>query len=267
MNNTTRTRAGVGVITVVTAAIGGAILLGTAASATVTGVAQLSRGDETRTADVAGVDSVEVDVDGADLTVRFTEDDEARLDVSGTDAASWRLDRDGDRLLVSGPEHRWNWFGGDWMRAGTTATLVLPDELRGSDAVLLLAAGALDVESDFGAVTVEVGAGSLSLDGSATTVDAELTAGRADISLDGVTEADFHVSAGRLVSELTSAPDAVTLTVAAGSLALTVPDEEYDVRTAREAGSIRSDLSESPDATRTIVASVSAGSIELHRGR
>ncbi|WP_309065960.1 hypothetical protein [Microbacterium sp.] len=263
----TTTHAGIGAITVVTAAIGGVVLLGTAASAAVTGSAQLSRSDETRTSDVRGVRTIDVDVDGADLTVRFDGSDEARLDVSGVDARGWSLERDGDRLVVRGPDHRWDWFGPDWLRAGTTATLLLPDELEGADADLSLQAGALDVDGEFGAIGVDVGAGSLTLDGAATSLDARVSAGRADITLDGVEQAEYRVSAGRLVSELTTVPDAVDLTVEAGSLVLTIPDAEYDVRANREAGSFRSDLTEADDAASTITATVSAGSIELHPAR
>ncbi|WCM55701.1 DUF4097 family beta strand repeat-containing protein [Microbacterium sp. EF45047] len=265
MNATGTTRAGLTTITVLTAVVGGAVLTTTGASAAVTAGFQLSSTDQTRAVDVDGVEAIDVEVGGADLTVRFGDGDQARLEVSGPDARGWSLRADGGELVVHGPDRGWNWFGPDWLRGGTTATLTLPAELAGADLGLDLQAGRIDAEGEFGVVRIDVGAGSLNLEGAATALDAEVNAGRADISLTGVREADYRVSAGRLRAELTSAPDAVTAEVSAGSLDLTVPDEEYDVRLERTAGSIDSELRSSPDARRTITATVAAGSIDLHR--
>lgn len=262
MSGTSQKRTGVGAITVVLASVGGLVLVGTGATAAFAGASQLSRGDDSRTVDVSGVSSLAVDVKAADLVVRFDDVDEAVLETSGNRWDGWTFEVNSDELVVSSPNHEWNWFG-VWWGGETSATLVLPEELAGSDADLQLQAGSLRAEGEFGDVAVTVDAGSLTVDGSATALDAEVNAGNAEITLDGVREASYALSAGWMESELSSVPQSTTIDVSAGSLTLLVPDVEYRLLRDVSAGSLESDLSEASNARNVIDATLSAGSIDL----
>lgn len=263
---------------IVIAAFGGVVLLGTggtAAFAAVHDVASASSNvADSQKVNADGIESLTVDVAASDVTARFGDVDEATLEVTGDRSGNWRLERDGDELLVHSPDRGFgwwfggDWFGGDWF-GDESVTLTLPKDLNdGSlDADLTLGAGSLDVEGQFNDLGIVVGAGVLSMDGSATTIGADISAGRADLNLLGVEEADLRVSAGKLVAELTGdAPRVVTIGVSAGSLDLTVPDTDYNVTQEVSAGSLDNRLSTSTSARFTIDASVSAGSAILRPG-
>ena len=98
--NDAQQRAGIGAITVVLASIGGLVLAGAGATAAVAGVAQLSRGDGVRIADVEGVNSLDLDVGAADLTVRFDDVAGAQLQTSGDRWDGWTFEVEGDELVV-----------------------------------------------------------------------------------------------------------------------------------------------------------------------
>lgn len=263
MTEAQQQRQGVRAITIVLASVGGLVLAGVGATAAFAGVAQLSEGEEAQVVDVTGVDSLDVDVSAADLTVRFADVDEAQLETSGTRGQGWTFEVDGDELMVASPDARWSWFGLGWWGGETTATLVLPESLASLDADLLLQAGSLRADGDFDELSVEVGAGSLTVDGSATALDVEVSAGNAEVTLDGVREASYSLSAGWIDSELLSAPTSTRLDVSAGSLTLTVPEEAYRLVRDVSAGTLDSELTESEDAANAIDVSLSAGSVEL----
>lgn len=258
--------AGVGAITIVLASVGGLVLVGTGATAAMAGVTMLSSGDDSRTVDVSGVSSLKVDVSAADLTVRFDDVEDAVLETSGARWDGWTFAVGGDELVVASPDRAWSWGPDGWWGGETSATLVLPEAMAGSDVDLGLQAGSLRADGEFGEVTISVGSGSMTLDGSATVLDAEVNAGNADITLDGVRDASYTVSAGWLESELLSVPQSTAIDVSAGSLTLFVPDAEYHLLRDVSAGSLDSDLSESPDAPNVIDAMLSAGSIDLRAG-
>lgn len=256
------------------AVVGGVALLaagGTAAFAAVNDVS--TSVDSQQQIDVSGVTEIDLDLGGVDMSVEFDDVEDAHLDVTGNGGDRWGLTRDGDKLVVSSPTMNFGWwFGdrlGDWFDETGTVVLTLPDELRreGLDADISLGAGSLDVDGDFGAIDVEMGAGALFITGSAESIEADLSAGRAEFDLADVSTADFAISAGRLVAELTgSAPDEVHFGVSAGTLELTVPDETYDVVDDVSAGSFDNRVDTSPSASRTIHAEVSAGSATLRPG-
>ncbi|HEX5730016.1 MAG TPA: hypothetical protein VFX99_11380, partial [Microbacterium sp.] len=131
-----------------------------------------------------------------------------------------------------------------------------------------LSAGDLTVDGDFADLEIQVGAGSLTVDGSADTLSAELSAGGADIDLADVAEATFSVSAGAVESRLTgSAPRLVTVDVSAGSLELTVPDADYDVRSDVSAGEFDNRLRVDADSGNVVDVTVSAGSATISGAR
>lgn len=252
------------------AVFGGVALLATGGTAAVAAANDASTPvDSHQQIDTSGVTGIDLDVGGAEVRVEFGDVEQAQLDVSGSGDDRWSLSRDGDELVVNSPEMNFGWWFGDWFNDDQSVVLTLPDELRskGLDADITLGAGSLDVQGDFGDIDVEVGAGALFITGSAETIEADLSAGRAEFDLADVSTADFSISAGRLEAELTgTAPKEVQLDVSAGSLELTLPDEEYDVRQEVSAGSLDNRLQTSPNARNSVVASVSAGSAILRPG-
>lgn len=257
------------------AAFGGIALLatgGTAAFAAVHNVVSSDRagGGDTQTVSVDGVDSLDIDVAASDVKVRFGDVDEAILETTGARSSDWTMKRDGDELVVSNDDNAFGWFGGgfgsNWFNDDTQVVLTLPESLNETDmdAEFSLGAGRLDIEGMFGEVDIEMGAGALRMVGSATSIDADISAGRADLNLVGVTEADFTISAGKLVASISDTPPKlITFDVSAGSLELTVPDEAYDVSQEVSAGSLDNRLDTSTSSRYKIDATVSAGSAIL----
>lgn len=256
------------VIAILTIALGAAVILGAVGSAIWSTVAAASVRTETRTVDVAGVESLRVAVDAASLRIEFADVPEATLDVtSGLGVGRWTFERTGDELTVETPRR----FGPGWIFGGEVrATLTLPQELEGAelDAALELSAGELTVDGGFGDLGVDVGAGTFAVDGSARTLTAELSAGGADIELSDVTEADLSVSAGSIEARLTgTAPRSVTVDVSAGSLDLRLPDAVYDVRSDVSAGDFENGLQTERGARNVVDVTVSAGSATIVAAR
>ncbi|WP_200880966.1 DUF4097 family beta strand repeat-containing protein [Microbacterium profundi] len=252
------------------AVFGGVALLATGGTAAVAAVNDASAPvDSRQQMDASGITGIDLDVGGAAVRVEFGDVEQAQLELSGSGDDRWSLSRDGDELVVNSPEMNFGWWFGDWFNDDQSVVLTLPDELRSErlDADVSLGAGSLDVQGDFGDIDVEVGAGALFITGSADTIEADLSAGRAEFELADVSTADFSISAGRLEAELTgTAPRDVQVDVSAGSLELTLPDEEYDVRQDVSAGSLDNGLQTSSNARNSIVVSVSAGSAVLRPG-
>jgi len=270
-----RRTSGATAIMVVTAVIGGIALLGSggAAAAAATGTLLAStddRGDSVRSVDVAGIDSIDLDVDAGNMRIEFGDVDEAQLSVANGRGDDWTFEVDGDTLQVHSPDFRFGWWFGSWFGDDESAVLTLPEDLRDSalDADLTLNAGSLDVDGDFGALDVNVNAGALDVQGAAANLGIDMSAGRADVLLDGVTEADLGVSAGNLTVELTgTAPTRTSIDVSAGSVYLTVPDVAYTIEQDISAGSLDAKVDQSAEARRTIEVSLSAGSITVRPGR
>ena len=217
-------------------------------------------------ADVAGIDAIDVDISRGDLQVRFA-GDEATLDVRGS--AEWRLERDGDELVVSNGSDPLDWdFGWDWSWEEQSATLTLPEELAGADLDVGIEAGRVIADGRFGEVSFDMGAGSIEIEGTAEALDAQIGAGTAILELADVREATLELAAGRLDGTLTGeAPDRLGVDVSAGSMDLTVPDVPYNVTVEREAGDVDTNaIQQSLDAPRAIDVRVAAGMVELRAG-
>lgn len=256
-----RNRTGARVITILTAALGAGVLVTVAWGGIRSTVAVAAATSEARTLAVDGISALHVDVSAASLTVEFADVDEAGLDVRDAANGAWTFERRGDTLRVETPRAPFlSWFGGGNGRA----VLTLPAQLEGTDAVLSLGAGSIDADGDFGELTLEMGAGDTTLRGSAASLTAEVSAGRADIDLEGVDEADLQLSAGDMAARLTGdAPSDVQLSVSAGSLELTLPDEEYAVTSDVAAGGFDNGLRTSSAASSRVSVEVSAGSVRL----
>ena len=249
------------VIALLTAALGVAIVAGTVGSAAVPAIASADARDEHRSLGVAGISTLDVDVDTTGLTVVFADVDEASLDVLASRGEPWTFERDGSTLRVGTPRGDFMfWFSGGNGRA----TLTLPDELAGLDAEIEVGAGSFDADGDFGAVDLNLSAGQVSVTGTATSLVAEVGAGRGEIDLEGVSTADFSIDAGQLIARLRgAAPDTITASIDAGSLELTLPDETYDVTSDVSAGEVDNQLRSAPGARHTITVDVSAGNALL----
>ncbi|MDR7183686.1 MULTISPECIES: hypothetical protein [Microbacterium] len=255
-------------VAIVVIVLGGIVLLGAGISAAVGTIASAAVHTSTRTADAAGVEELDVDAAAGTLRVEFSDVQEAELEVTSSwGAGDWRLERDGDTLQVSSPDRDWfgwrGWFGD----GGADAVLRLPASLEGLDADISLAAGEFVTDGEFGELDLSLAAGSFDVTGSADSLSADVSAGRGTLELDGVREADLTVSAGSLDATLTgTAPDAIELDVSAGSLRLTVPEGEYDVRSEVSAGQFDNSIGSTPGASRTIDVQVSAGQAVLKSG-
>lgn len=263
-----RTRASSTVIAILTIAFGVVVIVGALVATSFRAVGAAMVDDASHTADAVGVRTLDVDVTAAELRVEFADVDEARLDVSRAAAADqWRLVRDGDRLAVSTPDE---FFGIPWLFGGNgSAVLVLPERLEGDgmDAALDLAAGRIVADADWGEVDLSVSAGEIDLSGTADGVVADVSAGKIELDVSDVADGRFDVSAGEIVARLGgSAPDALQVSVSAGSLRLVVPDDVYAVDVDVSAGEVTNRLQTSPDSAHRISGDVSAGDLRLIPG-
>lgn len=262
-------------VTIAVAAFGGLVLLGSGTTAAIAGVNDIAAETETSAVEVAGVEALNARVDGASLSIEFYDGDTATLRADQGSTRGWVLRVDDEELRVHSRDRGWfglgwltpDWIGGDWFNEGDRLTLLLPESLEGIDADLSLNAGALSADGVFGEVDADVNAGRMDLTGTSSSLDLTLNAGAASVAMADVDEASFDISAGRADAELTgAAPSEVTVDVSAGNLRLTLPDEPYDVRQDRSAGSINSDLQQNPASENTVSVTVSAGSVDLRAG-
>ncbi|WP_156760219.1 hypothetical protein [Microbacterium karelineae] len=210
-----------------------------------------------------GVANVVADVDAGELDIEFGRGDEVSLEHY-SDGGAWTLERDGDTVVVSSPDRDFGISFFDWNHR-QEATLVLPESLEGVDLDVTMAAGSLTADGEFGAVSYDIDAGHIEVEGSAESIDARMSAGRSVLELDSVSQVFLAITAGSLDADLTGeAPEAVTVHVTAGSAELQLPDVPYDVRVDREAGGFDSSLTESRSSSRTIDGTVTAGSLSLY---
>ncbi|WP_243076525.1 hypothetical protein [Microbacterium sp. SS28] len=263
------------VVAVILIVFGGLVVLGTMVSALVSTIASGSVQTTTRTVDATGVTDLDVDLAAGSLRIEFGDVTDAELEVTGAGGAErWTLRNDDGDLVVSSPDGWFNgggWPFGGWLfgdnRAGD-GVLTLPQSLEGTDADITLAAGELVVdEGDFGDVELDMGAGRTRFEASVDSFSADVSAGAAELALDGAREASFSVSAGALDAVLTGAqPRTLDLQVSAGSLDITVPEGEYDVTSDVSAGNFDNRVGSTPGASSTVTVDVSAGKAILRAG-
>jgi len=254
------------VISIVVAVIGGMIVLGTLASVAFSAVAFAGRQRDDTTVVVAGVDKLDLDVSGGELTVTYDGVSEAELIVDrGFGSGQWTFENDGGTLTVASPDQ----VGFGWPFDGhAQATLKLPASLLAStlDGVVQVNGGTLSLMGGrFDDLQAETNAGSLQLRGIAHTVTARSSAGDSMLDLANVETARLEVSAGRMMTTLGgTAPSDVTATVSAGVLDLGVPDGPYTVTSGVTTGAFHNSLGTSSGSGNTIHADVSAGSMTLY---
>ena len=253
-------------IMVLIAVLGGLILLVVAVTNGFSSAINFTRGTSTMTADTTGVTDLQVDANASRFTLEFTDVSEATLQTDGVNAENWRLDRDGDRLIVQAPKR---WFGWCFVNCNPDeqqVTLLLPAELNdGSlNADLELAAGQLVADGEFDHLGVEVGAGEANINGSADQLEAQLSAGSTNLHLADVQTAELDISAGRLITDLTGdTPDSINAEVSAGRLELTVPEGQYAVDSDVTAGNLDNQLQTHPTSNHRIGIELAAGNATL----
>lgn len=273
-------RRGIGVVGIVTAVVGGVVLLGLGASAAV-GIAlssqrsDLSQSEAGAMVDADGATSLDLNIGVAELTVQFGTVQGATLEARGGSAEKWELGRDGDSITVRAPRAERSGFCFLGVCPSTRgqhvqATLTLPNELanRTIDADIRVGVGEVKAEGKFGELNLKVDAGEATISGSATSLTANVGVGTVQGELADVQTVDADVSLGDLELRLTGAqPVDVGLNVSAGSISLEVPDGVYDVTQRGGIGTIENRLTTSPGAPNRISAQVELGDILLRATR
>ena len=252
-------------VAIVASVVGGVIALGALTIGTVQVLANSNRHSETYRVAVDGVTDLDLDFSSGEMLVTFADVDEAVLDVrDSSSVGEWTLRVEGDELIAESPSGGFM-FG--WFNRSGDVTLTLPKELEGMNADLDIGAGSLEVEGAFSTLTVDLGAGDVEVRGIATDVTADISAGDAELDLMDVQSADLSVSAGRLVAVSGGdAPESIDASVSAGDIELTVPDGRYDVTSSVSAGDFDNSIGSDPGASNRIHVQVSAGSATLDGG-
>lgn len=223
------------------------------------------------TANAAGVTRLDVDNSAATFTVVFADVDEASLDVQSTRASgisSWSLKTQNETLVVNNNS---SWFsGGPFLGffGEEAVTLTLPEEMNGTlELDLQNSAGSAVVAGDFAALSVEINAGDVQIEGAIDDVDLSISAGSARLAARDVRTLDVDVSAGSVRGSITgTAPETSTFSVSAGDINLTMPDVAYRVSSDVSLGDADIDLDTDSSAPRSISVDLSAGDITLRRG-
>lgn len=250
-------------VSIIAICAGAVLIAGTVASGTIGIVRSAAVQEGTLTSSVVGVRAVEVNASAAEVSVGYGDVTEATLQVRSLSGAdSWKIRRDGDRLLVDS-RRDW-WAGWGWLQSGDTAELTLPRSLEGTDTRAGVSGGTLTAEGRFGDLDLTLDAGSLRVNGSARSVRTEVSAGSADIDLSGVDGATFSVNAGSLRGTLRGTPpSAVSVEVNAGRIDLAVPRGTYALRSDVAAGDFSHDLTVDPNSPDRIDVNVSAGTVRM----
>lgn len=250
-------------VSTITLVVGSCIALGTLAATGASAVSVIR--DDGRSASAfdspaRGLTELDVDVTGGRLSIAYGDVSDARLDAR-SGRRGWTFERRGDTLRVASPNGAL--FDG---AAGSRATLTLPRELEGADldADIQVSGGALDLEGDFGAVTVQIAGGTMALDGAVTDADVSISGGSASAQLTDVTTAAFEVAGGELTATLSGdTPSRTEIEVAAGSAELTLPDDEYRVRVDDGLGTVDNALRTSASATAEVNVTATMGQVRL----
>ncbi len=253
-------------ISILAICAGAVLIAGTVFSGVLVALRTSATHTQTLTAAAVGISAVDIDASAAEVTVSFGAVDEATLRVTGSGGAdAWRLERDGDRLVVADSRDWWSRWG--WLRGADTVELVLPDSVRGADADVDVSGGSFVARGDFGALGLTLDAGSLRIDGTADALTTDVNAGSARVDLAGVGEATVTVNAGSFTGALTgTAPSRIGIEVNAGRVDLTVPDTSYAITSDVAAGRFTHDLAADPGARNRIDVQVSAGGVTLTPG-
>lgn len=212
--------------------------------------------------DTSDITSVSLDIGAAEVTLQFENVDEMTMVTEGLDRSAWVMDRSGGELTVASPQGR----NVSLIRPGApnSATITLPERMRGVDLDIELAAGTVTAAGEFGELDVDVSAGEVVVSGAAKQLDVDISAGSVIANLNDVRKASFDVAAGDGKVVLGgSAPETLTADVSVGSLTIELPDTTYRITKSVELGSLESSLREDKAAASQIEATVELGSLVM----
>lgn len=258
MQQNTSTRRGVAVTFTVLGALvlGGTllyVLLGTVFAPTPI--------NENLTQPVKNVDAIDVSASAGEMNIVFGDVNQAQLDVKNG-RGSWTMRDDNGTLIIRAPNNFWL---NSLFLPSQSVTLTLPESLEGKvDGKFDLAAGNLTTTGEFDSLTIDVSAGNATVKASATHLNGNVSAGELSAEVAGVQYADLSMSAGSARVQLTETPPShVSVDVSAGSMALILPETEYDMRVGEAAGTVDSSIRTRSSSTHVVEGSVSAGSLTL----
>ena len=225
--------------------------------------------------DATGATDLEVDASLASLTIAFAAPGadgsgggaptDAVLEVSGQYATDWSLVREGDALVVTGPEGDASPENACLLDCGTTATLTLPSAAAGALAAdISFDRGMLRLDGDFRALEVEADAGEIALAGSASKLALDFGTGKATVDLADVTTASIDLTTGEAEVNLTGEPPkGVEVDLRLGSATVTLPDGTYRVETTGKIGSVDNGLTTGDDAQSLVRVNADLGEVVL----
>lgn len=272
---------GPGAAAIVTAVIGGVVLLVIGAAASFGVVVGAMRGDgatgsyASAPVNASGVTSLDVNAGVANLTLEFADVKDAALAATGASADQWEIRRSGDTLVVRAPGMEWGgscFLGvcpssrGQYM----AATVTLPKNLEGAqlDAKIRVGVGEVRAAGTFGLLDVGVDVGEARIEGAADSLKLNVGVGSFEGTFANAREVSAEVSLGEIELTLTGEPPRnVDLDVSTGSLDLRVPSAEYDVSVSRSLGDVSNGLRTVAGAPNRITAKVELGDISLREGR
>ncbi|SDP02483.1 hypothetical protein SAMN04487848_3052 [Microbacterium sp. ru370.1] len=250
-------------VSIVTIAVGACVALGTLAGTAASAVVSLrdtdresvSVSDATR-----AVDSLDIDVTGGALTIAYGDVDSARLDAT-SGRAGWTFERRGDALRVASPNGTfvgWN--------TGSSATITLPRDWAGTGLGVdaQVSGGSLDLEGDYGSLSIRLAGGTTTLNGAAGELELDVSGGSASVQLRDVGTAVFEVAGGEVTAQLRgSTPLRTDVELTAGSVDLRLPDDEYRVSLDDGLGQVDNALRQSPTATAEVDVTATMGEVRL----
>ncbi|MEV7757381.1 DUF2807 domain-containing protein [Microbacterium sp. NPDC089180] len=250
-------------VSIVTIVVGACVALGTVAGTAASAVVVLrdaDRGSVRVDGAAQAVGSLDIDVTGGALTIAYGDVDSARLDAA-TGRAGWTFERRGDALRVASPNRSFV----DW-GAGSSATITLPRQWAGTGLGVeaQVSGGALDLQGDYGTVSVRVAGGTTSLNGAAGELELDISGGSASVQLRDVGTAAFEVAGGEVTAHLRgSTPIRTYVQLTAGSVDLRLPDDEYRVSIDDGLGQVDNGLRQSPTATAEVDVTATMGEVRL----
>lgn len=224
------------------------------------GASGSSGASTTQTASASGITSIDIEVVRHMLDIEYGDVSEAELRATGAASDSWRLEREGDALVVESPE------GGRFSGRTQATTLVLPTGLKEKriDADIDVSTGVVNADLRLDSLELEVGAGAANIGGSADTVEASVSAGELNLDLDRVSDASLSVELGELSAAFSgSAPDSLGVEVGAGNMQIELPDETYRLDVDADFGNVNAGVTTAADAPNVISGSVDLGSLRL----
>lgn len=213
-------------------------------------------------------DSVRINAEAADVTVRYASVDSAQLIFhQGTQVRSAALRHTVARGVLTVTESVSGSLPLGWIAAdATTLEIILPksDETRPVDLDATIQAGNLDLTGKFAALKVASSAGNVTLHGGAGSLDLKTESGN-------VTATSYSVrgpvisttTAGDSRYEFSTLPSRATLSASAGDIWLSIPKGNYEVSGRSLAGTVHQTVSNTPGASRVYTLRDNAGNITV----